>query len=169
MIYWIKAGDTGAVKVGYAARDVPARVRLLQTGCPWPLILMRTEPGERDLEAALHRHYRPKHLRAEWFALTEQDVAVDLSSVFASTLSRPAGFGALLLTPVEAYLHQANISASVFGLKAVGDSNFVRNLRAGREPRSRVVAKVTAFMEQNEPQTAARPNERQPAPAEVAA
>jgi hypothetical protein len=79
-IYWLKAGDTGAVKVGYAV-DVAKRVKLLQCGAPYPLILLRQEPGDRAMEAALHRHYRTKHLRLEWYALNTADVNVDLATV----------------------------------------------------------------------------------------
>lgn len=54
-----------------------------------------------------------------------------------------------LVAKVEAHLRDTGIAASRFGLEAVGDPNFVRNLRAGREPRSRVVSRVLAFMEHN--------------------
>lgn len=47
MIYWLKTGDTGAVKVGYAA-DVVKRVKGLQCAALYPLVLLR--------EASKHWH-----------------------------------------------------------------------------------------------------------------
>lgn len=48
---------------------------------------------------------------------------------------------------VDRHLEETRTPPSTFGLKAVGDPNFVRNLRAGREPRSRIRQKVVEFIE----------------------
>lgn len=79
-VYWVQAGRNGLVKVGWAD-DVAKRIKQLQTGCPEIIILLRIENGERTLEATLHRYYRGKHHRAEWFALDRDDVAVDLMTL----------------------------------------------------------------------------------------
>lgn len=79
-IYWLKAGDAGLVKVGLTD-NVAKRIASLQTGCPYPMVLLRQEPGDRAVEDALHRHYRAKHARAEWFVLDAADVAVALADV----------------------------------------------------------------------------------------
>jgi hypothetical protein len=49
-----------------------------------------------------------------------------------------------LLARVEAHLAQTKLAPSKFGLQAVGDPNFVRDLRQGREPRRRTVERVMA-------------------------
>jgi hypothetical protein len=58
-----------------------------------------------------------------------------------------------LRTLVDEHLKATATPPSTFGLKAVGDPNFVRNLRNGREPRSRVVERVVKFIEQASPPT----------------
>ena len=60
-----------------------------------------------------------------------------------------------LIAAVEGHLARTGTSASAFGRKAVGDPCFVRDLRAGREPRSRVVSRVVEYMKAN-PEPAAR-------------
>lgn len=52
-----------------------------------------------------------------------------------------------LLDRVEAHLASTGIPASRFGKEAVGDPSFVSDLRGGREPRSRVAARVLEFIE----------------------
>ena len=49
-----------------------------------------------------------------------------------------------LLDLIETHLGQTGKAAASFGMEAVGDPNFVRNLRAGREPRRRTVERVMA-------------------------
>lgn len=51
-----------------------------------------------------------------------------------------------LLARIDAFLEAHGISPTAFGMSAVGDPNFVRDLRAGREPRRRVVSKVEDYM-----------------------
>lgn len=52
-----------------------------------------------------------------------------------------------LLNMIEAHLQRTGTGAAAFGLAAVGDPNFVRNLRAGREPRRKTVLRVLAALE----------------------
>jgi len=53
-----------------------------------------------------------------------------------------------LLREVEKYLRSNNFSAARFGREAMSDPRFVFDLRNGREPRTRTVARVRAFLEQ---------------------
>jgi hypothetical protein len=50
------------------------------------------------------------------------------------------------LVEIEAFLHQARVSPSGFGRAALGDPNFVRDLRGGRAPSLRLVDRARAFM-----------------------
>lgn len=50
------------------------------------------------------------------------------------------------LAEIERHLTQKNIEASAFGKLALGDPNFVFDLRKGRSPSTRTMDKVRAFM-----------------------
>jgi len=62
------------------------------------------------------------------------------------------------LTEIERHLVQKNMDASTFGKLALGDPNFIFDLRKGRSPSTRTMEKVRAFM-------AAAKAEAAPAPA----
>ena len=53
---------------------------------------------------------------------------------------------AAFLSEIEAFLARAGIRPSTFGRAAVGDPNFVRELRAGRVPSLRLVDRARAYM-----------------------
>lgn len=52
----------------------------------------------------------------------------------------------VLQAEVEDYLDRYGMKPTAFGKAAVGDPNFVFDLRAGREPRTGTVDRVRAFM-----------------------
>ena len=52
-----------------------------------------------------------------------------------------------LLKEVEKYLRQNGIAPTRFGREVLGDPRFVLDLRNGRDPRARTVARVRAFLE----------------------
>jgi hypothetical protein len=52
-----------------------------------------------------------------------------------------------LLKEVEKYLRQNGTAPTRFGRDAVGDPRFVFDLRNGRDPRPRTIARVRAFLE----------------------
>jgi len=51
-----------------------------------------------------------------------------------------------LIETVEEFLKTAGMSPTAFGKSAIGDPNFVLDLRRGREPRSRLVQRARDFM-----------------------
>jgi hypothetical protein len=53
------------------------------------------------------------------------------------------------LAEIDRYLEATNMSPSAFGRAVVGDPNFVTDLRAGRAPNLRLVAKVNDFIKRN--------------------
>lgn len=55
-----------------------------------------------------------------------------------------------LLREVEKYLRISDIAPTRFGRDAVGDPRFVFDLRSGREPRPRTIARVRAFLEDSQ-------------------
>jgi hypothetical protein len=50
---------------------------------------------------------------------------------------------------IETYLGRTGMKPSVFGRMAVGDTNFVFDIREGRMPSLRLVEKVENFMKAN--------------------
>jgi hypothetical protein len=50
------------------------------------------------------------------------------------------------LAEIEAFLARERVSSSTFGRAAVGDPNFVRELRDGRAPNLRMVDRARAYM-----------------------
>jgi hypothetical protein len=53
----------------------------------------------------------------------------------------------MLLTRIDAFLRRTKMSPTRFGREALGDPNFVLNLRDGREPRAPTVRRVIAFLD----------------------
>lgn len=55
-----------------------------------------------------------------------------------------------LLRRVERYLKRSGTPAARFGREAAGDPRLVFDLRKGREPRSRLAARLSAYLEERE-------------------
>lgn len=56
----------------------------------------------------------------------------------------------MILDRIDRYLRSSKTSPSRLGRDAVGDPNFVMNLRDGRQPRQATVERVLAFIEREE-------------------
>lgn len=56
------------------------------------------------------------------------------------------------LGSIEAFLVKNEMSASAFGRAAIGDPNFVGDLRAGRMPNLRIVRRVDDFIAKKSPE-----------------
>jgi hypothetical protein len=69
-------------------------------------------------------------------------LAIDPSPAGSEAKSSAQAF----LAEIEDFLRGARISPSGFGRAALGDPNFVRDLRGGRAPSLRLVDRVRAFM-----------------------
>lgn len=59
---------------------------------------------------------------------------------------------------IEAFLKRSGMTPTAFGVAAVGDGNFVRDLREGRMPGLRLIGKVDAYIKAHD-QTALAPSE----------
>lgn len=70
LVYFAEAEGAARVRIGVAV-DPAARVAALQTGSPYPIRLMGTIPGGREVEASLHKRLRDYHLGGEWFFLAK--------------------------------------------------------------------------------------------------
>jgi hypothetical protein len=56
----------------------------------------------------------------------------------------------MILDRIDRYLRRSKSSPSRLGRDAVGDPNFVMNLRDGRQPRKATLDRVIAFIEREE-------------------
>jgi 2,4-dienoyl-CoA reductase-like NADH-dependent reductase (Old Yellow Enzyme family) len=52
----------------------------------------------------------------------------------------------MLIDDIEHFLRRTRMATTRFGREAVGDPNFVSNLRDGREPRRATVRRVRAYL-----------------------
>lgn len=68
--YYIGA-RTGPIKIG-SARDVYARLMILQTGNPEQLYIYATEPGGLPVERMRHSQFAGCRLFGEWFSRTDE-------------------------------------------------------------------------------------------------
>lgn len=60
-------------KIGYS-ENPKRRIRELQCANPLPVELVGITPGSREAEAKWHAKFRDRHVRNEWFELTDEDV-----------------------------------------------------------------------------------------------
>lgn len=67
MVYFIRQGRTGAIKIGYTDGDVNKRVSALQTASPDRLILLGYIEGDRNTEKRLHLFFDAYKLNGEWY------------------------------------------------------------------------------------------------------
>jgi hypothetical protein len=56
----------------------------------------------------------------------------------------------MILDRIDRYLRQSRTAPSRLGRDAVGDPNFVMNLRDGRQPRQATLERVLAFIDRQE-------------------
>lgn len=68
-VYFIRAGRTNAVKIGYA-KDPEARQRELQCASPHALHMLGYMPGTSFDEAEWHGRFADERIRGEWFTLS---------------------------------------------------------------------------------------------------
>lgn len=78
MIYFIRAGASGPVKIGFA-RDPEWRLRSLQVSHYAELKLLRTLDGGSFAERSLHRHFGALRIRGEWFEFSEEMLTITLT------------------------------------------------------------------------------------------
>jgi len=71
MIYFIRNIVSGNIKIGFS--DTPKkRLKDLQTGSHDKLLLIKTIPGDRELEAQFHQQFSHCRLDGEWFSPTDE-------------------------------------------------------------------------------------------------
>jgi T5orf172 domain len=66
VIYFVREGTDGHIKIGYAA-SVRKRLRTIQTGNPRPLTVLASVQGGYRHERFLQRRFKHLRIRGEWF------------------------------------------------------------------------------------------------------
>lgn len=75
-VYFIRSGDIGPVKIGWA-RDVEARRKQLQVSHPYPLYVLRVIECRRGTEQWLQKRYEAAKLLGEWFAFDAEMLTIE--------------------------------------------------------------------------------------------
>lgn len=73
-IYFIQQGDNGPIKIGYSTNP-EKRLQTLNTASPYPLKLLHTIQGGKNLEKELHARFADTQLDGEWFEDSEELLA----------------------------------------------------------------------------------------------
>lgn len=82
-VYFIKCiNRDGYIKIG-VAKEVQSRLDTMQTGCPYKLELLAaikcvSRKQAYELEGKLHRLFKAKHIRGEWFRKVNMYKATDV-------------------------------------------------------------------------------------------
>lgn len=90
MIYFVEAGESGPIKIGYTKMYVVDRLMFLQVGNPMPLRLLAYTAGTRAEERRLHDKFSAHRMRGEWFQRSDEILAH-----LRGVLSKPIVFRSL--------------------------------------------------------------------------
>lgn len=74
-VYFIRESWNKSVKIGRTSNLI-SRFRDIQTHCPQPIELIgffTSKPKDR-LEGKLHRFFRHRNIRGEWFSLSDEEI-----------------------------------------------------------------------------------------------
>lgn len=87
-VYFIRSGDTGPVKIGWAD-DVEKRRKQLQTSHPYPLYVLRIVACARGAERWLQKRYEAVQLLGEWFVFSDDMLAIELPDLGSVPAPKP--------------------------------------------------------------------------------
>lgn len=104
-VYFIASLDLTRVKIG-KARDLRVRVRDLQAGSPYPLLLVAEIEGYTNVERWFHSQHVACRAHGEWFAVDERLAKTILS---IQSAGRSASYE---LCPAQLELDRASIPTS---------------------------------------------------------
>ena len=76
-VYFIRIGDDGPVKIGFA-KDVESRRKALQVAHPSRLNVIRTIDGDMAAENWLHDRFLDEHLEGDWFLVSRREMVTVL-------------------------------------------------------------------------------------------
>lgn len=67
-IYVIHADGTNRIKIGYT-QNLKERSASIQTGCPYPIKVLTTWPGQTWMEKEIHKYFSKFRCSGEWFEI----------------------------------------------------------------------------------------------------
>ncbi len=77
LVYFLTAEAPGfPIKIGFTSKPGQMRSKAVQTGCPYRLIILGTFAGGYRDENKLHRRFASQRLEGEWFARSDELVAL---------------------------------------------------------------------------------------------
>ncbi len=99
IIYFVRSGPPGGpIKIGVTV-DLLKRIKLLQTGNPEKLVLLRAITGDALLERELHARFKHIRIHGEWFKPTDEllsfidQISDAWANDFNESLKRPCTCG----------------------------------------------------------------------------
>ena len=95
-VYFVEAVSTGLVKIGWTS-NLEKRLYALRRGNAVELVLLKCIPGDRAVEAALHRRFRAYRVRGEWFRVDPLRSDIDALTGNIPTLVKCRDCGAVLM------------------------------------------------------------------------
>lgn len=76
-VYFLRAGDTEMVKIGWTTGTVEQRMATIQPGCWQTLRVIREVSGGRAVETWLHKRFAHCHVEREWFCFDPEMLTVE--------------------------------------------------------------------------------------------
>ena len=135
-VYIIEAEKSGAVKIGFA-KDIAKRLLEIQPHCPLRCVVIRTIIGGRSEEGWLHRHFRHRRIRSEWFLFCEEMLTV--TPPYLTT--KPRCFYAGM--KIKAFLEMRQLSVALAARECGLEYEAFRLYAAGKRiPRPEAMAKI---------------------------
>ena len=110
---------------------------------------------DKQHAATAHWHVQVARTETQWCLSRNHAFALEKVAIqFETPLFNVSGTKCMdtitpypdLLSAIEAHCAKAGIPESTFGTLALGDPNFVKGLKAGREPRRKTVARAFDFI-----------------------
>jgi hypothetical protein len=151
MIYFVRAGETGSVKIG-KANDVAKRVAGIQVGCPQKLAVLRVCDGDGRVEKFFHKKFAHLRQSGEWFTFSDEMLTAEYEAPApheapAAPVSKAVGFAAVLLERIENYCKETGMTERHFGLEVVKNHKFTSRIRQGYGLHSSTVDRAIALIE----------------------
>lgn len=93
--------EHGYYKIGYA-ENVAVRLSGIQTSMPFAVIAMAAWETYHygQMERAIHKHFTAKHIRGEWFKLSDEDV-LECHRFAAEWLDKHPSVNVISLSPLS--------------------------------------------------------------------
>jgi hypothetical protein len=70
-VYFIEALTSGFVKIGYS-QNPQERLKSLQNGVPFELVIIKTIKGTAEDEREIHRRFYKHRVRGEWYKFNQE-------------------------------------------------------------------------------------------------